>query len=672
MGTISVVVAIVVVYTLDIRCKGEQLMPSMQKNNLIKELRMRKRFTQQMLLSESSYETAISRLEHNYHDPNSDTLSTYLESMDMPVDSYFSPFLENVSSDAYTVRDQIRYHLDYASESALDLARGKALLKKLKGFRTSCTVQKPKAMGNFTKGRNLQLIISFQVCIDEIEGREPEKIASKALKGIKLTYPEFKEHTFKGEVLLFEEPELIHMFFKAIGKNDTKRAIAGLQRMKKSIERLHRDAKDKEKILPKVLLSLADLLMLTGEYAQVVDVCEQGKELSIKRTSGWHAPDFEYKKALALVAQGLDREAEKLIMPMYCGFVMMQRAQMVQAVKDLASKVGVELNTYAIEDLPKYEMEINFEHGLSIPAKSIGDLLYGLRDDAGLKQKELCRGICGTSIYSRIEKDEVQGKVYYLEAFMQRLGRDINKYFYTFLGWDEFEGKQLRDEIRSLSANRNYGEAMEKLETLKKHKDYVKGVNKQFLMWQEAFLKRMLQGQDEEYLVRLKEAWAVTKDDFDSYEPYDLARVRLTNYEIVIANLIALYLCENGDRPKGIRMYEYLLANLEKYYVDESERMRAYINLLCNFANNLEFIKRDAEAHERAIQGIKLCLKHRELRYIPFFWGCICSSLFNDGDKDKSLTYAVASYYGTCLLDDESDINAMRQYIKDKFSIELN
>jgi len=392
----------------------------------------------------------------------------------------------------------------------------------------------------------------------------------------------------------------------------------------------------------------------------------------MQRNKGRYLPDFAYNKAVILEAQGRKKEAAPLLIEAYFGFIAMRRRRKAAQVLKLAEKLGIKLETYGVENLPADIPEAVFEYGKPIPGKSIGDLIYGLRTDANMKQGELCKGVCSVSVLSRIERDAIQGKVYYLEAFMQRLGRDIDKYFDTFLGRDEFAGKQLRDKVRTLTVNHRYEEAKHHLKELKKHKDYQKGVNLQFIAMEEADIHAGLIGYDEAHMSLLKKAWAITKDDLDTFDEYDIAKTRLTNYEIVILNQKANNMCENEQGSKGIRIYESLLENMEQYYVDESERIRMYMTVLYNYSNELESLGRYAETLESAIKGEGLCIKHFNLRQMPGFMADRACALYEMGEKEKSLPYLVVAYYVSALLNRVGNQRAIHNYIKERFNIDLD
>ena len=636
-------------------------MSSVAKSILLLEIRRRRRFRQNMLLDDTRGENIVSRIETGGQDPLFDTFNDLMQKLEMPVGTVFYPFLTNVTTDVYDVLDCILYCFDFAEEFPLYLEEAKTLFDK---FQT---------MGDFSNGTNRQMVLSIQARIYGLEGKDPNEIIAIAREGILLTYPEYGLYEYNGEVLLFEESTLMHCEAMALAKSAPSVAISLLQKIVKGIERFPGDSKDKEKRLTPVLLDLSQLLIESGDYKQALEICNIGFNTSVRRDKAKHAPDFAYNNAVILTIQGQKKEAAKFLMPMYCCFRVMRRRKKAENVLELAKKLGVKLKTYGVENLSLDMPDVKFDYGKPIPAKSIGDLIYGLRDDAKLSQAELCKGVCNRSALVRIETGEtIQGNVYHLEVFMQRLGRDINKYFTTFLDRDEYEGKQLRDEVRTLTVNRRYKEAKVQLEKLKKHKHYKKGVNLQFIAVEEATIHLGLVGYDQKHLDMLKEAWAITKNNFETYDVYDIAKTRLSNYEIIILNQIAGNMSANGKGSEAVRIYESLVTSLEKFYVDESERIRMYMTVLSSYCNELELLGRHEETHDIAVKGEELCLKHRNLKLMPGFLSEKAYVLDANGEIEKSISYFVASCYVDSLLGYTAGEEAIKKHIKKRFDIDLD
>lgn len=55
--------------------------------------------------------------------------------------------------------------------------------------------------------------------------------------------------------------------------------------------------------------------------------------------------------------------------------------------------------------------------------RSIGEMIYKLRNAAGISQKELASGLLSIAELSRVEKGEREEDKFILEALFQRLGK---------------------------------------------------------------------------------------------------------------------------------------------------------------------------------------------------------------------------------------------------------
>lgn len=447
-------------------------MASYGTNLMITHMRERKRIIQASLLREIELSAmSLSRVGNNHQSPYMDTFVNLMDVMNLPFNTFFCPYLENVSLSTLALRDVLLQELERAHEETTALNKAKKLLGRF------------KKMDGFHTGINRQFVLSCTARIWEIEGNAPSKCIELTKEGIAITFPEFDPNTFKGDLLLFEEPNLIHMLALAYARDgDNPTAIALLKRISRGLARLHRDDRDRERMLAPTLLSLAHLLMKTGEYTQALETCDMGRDVSNRRNKGKYCADFAYIKAQLLLRLGQQSEIAGQLMPAYFGFMIMYRRKRADEVLAFAKEIGMEFETYGAENLLIQRPEPVIERGEPVTCKSVGELIFKLREAAKLSQGKLCKGICNVSSLSKIESGATkQGSVYHLEAFMQRLGRNIDDYFNTFLSLDDFNEKQMRDEVRTLRVGRRYEEAETLLKELEKKKAYQNGVNLQFV-----------------------------------------------------------------------------------------------------------------------------------------------------------------------------------------------
>ena len=431
----------------------------------------------------------------------------------------------------------------------------------------------------------------------------------------------------------------------------------------KGINRLPKDDHEKEKNLAPILLSLSDFLIQEGKYREALELCLLGNEASIKRNKGRYTPDFLLNMARCNHYIKNVPECRRLLQYTYFGFSLMRRKEQAEHVRVFAQSIGIQFDTYGVENLMYDNIGPKIAHGESATGANIGEFIFNLRKKAGISQSELCEGVCSQSTLARIERGEIRDNVYFLEAFMQRLGRDINKYFSTFLSKEEFMAKQMRDEVNSRLVTLKFESAAELLVELKEKKSYKNGFGLQFVKGAEATIFASREGWDNpRYLKMLEDALKITKPKFDEKM---VDRYRLTYQEIILVNEIAMYYCESKKLSRGIRLFERLRDSMDDHYVDEHEKMRMYTLVLYNCSKYMGQKERYAEALEIVTEGENLELKHRQLTLLPSFAINRACCMLETGKKKESVPYFALAYYGFALLGESFNQQATANYVEE-------
>ena len=577
----------------------------------------------------------------------------------MPVRSHFQLLSEKYTSKIFEIQDQIQYFLD--SKSPADWDKADELTNKLangKGFDTEI---------------ERQLIIIWKAQLNELkQTASPSHTMSLVDEGIALTYKEFDHQSFEGNMLIFGEAKLLHIYALALSREGKiSEAITLLRRIQKGISLLPEDDHDKEKQLAPILLSLSNLLMLKGKYGEALKVCLLGNSSSTERNEGKYMPDFLYNMARCNGSLGNTVECHRLFQLSYFCYVLMRKMDQANQLKCYAKKqYNVELNTYGVENLVFEELDTLVRHGASVERENIGLFISALRQEEGISQDELWDGICGQSTFSRIEAGKRKGKIFCLEAIMQRLGRDINKYFATFPSIDDFMDKQTRNDVISRLASLDFEVAAKLLEKLKgDRKSYKSGVGLQFIKMSEAtiFANQNVKGYSSpKYLEMLENALKVTMSKFDENRA---GNYRLSYYEVSIINQMAIHYCESGKTRQGLRLFERLIDSMNCYYIDEKEKIRMYTTVLYNYSKYLGLTGRFEEALEVVKEGEILELRHRRLTLLPSFAINHAYNLLELGLKEQSVPYFALSYYGSIAFEEEYNYPVIATYVKERFGI---
>ncbi|MCL2228158.1 MAG: hypothetical protein FWB97_11155 [Oscillospiraceae bacterium] len=641
-------------------------MPSFTVGMLVKEVRMRKRWSVSRLQEErerhirafGNTKKTIERIDNLVHNPNPATTEPVMESLGVPMDRFFYPYLEY---DPYVFK--LRNRLLCALEAAEDesdkeaLEYAEALLGKL--------LEKHGRAEGFMR----QFMLGCEARILVQSGKNTLEAVKLALDGLSCTYPEFDVRHFEGEILLPEEIDLVHTIALADAKQGESQAASDLlERMISGIEKLPKDDVEKEKKLPKVLLSLANLHIRAGLYERGLGLCSEGLPMSVERSRGRYAPAFAYNKALCLLRLGKKGECRSLLQQAYFGYNLMNmKKHQERVLKDAEGIFGVTFCTYGAESLPQESPaqppEEKGECGMEA-CDSVGSLLRQFRLKAGLPQKELYQGVCTSSNYSKIEKGDIQANVYFLEHFMQRLGRDIDLYLHTFISLETFEEKQMRDKVRVLLSSWRYDEARALLSELERRKDYNSGVNLQTVLDAKASILSEEKGCCQECVNIIIKALRITLPQFDER---NISGYRLSHNEISLVNKLAIHYAETGCTPKALRIYEELRESMNSSYIDESEKCRMYPTILYNYSKYLGKMERYKEALGVVREGEAISVQLGRISLLPGFAANKAYNLEGLGQKEESVLFFAQAHYGSGLVGKSQA--ATGNYVKERFGI---
>ncbi|MCL2215500.1 MAG: hypothetical protein FWB91_00640 [Defluviitaleaceae bacterium] len=639
-------------------------MAMFEYGNTINAMRVRRQWQQYKLAqtrpkgaSSMAFET-VSRIENHRRQPDTKTMRKLLSTLELP-EQFIFPYLENTSSVAFTLREALLDALDTAENEFRELNTAEELFAQI------C----PKI--SIHSVINRQFIISCQARLYRMQSKAAKELYPLINEGMRLTYPEFNMQSFKYKLLLYEEASLLHTLALTLagdGKPDD--AIEVLHKLKQGLEDMPEDNRKKELKLPQVIMTLCKLLINKQDYENALNMCELGRDTSIKRNKGRLTPCFLYNKALCLFHMKSPDECPSLLRQAYFGFALM-------GMKDHANDVlansraifGIDINTYGTENLQPIVATPPKKHGSAEACENIGDLMRQFREEAGVSAKTIYQGICTPSAYTRIEYGAIERPdIYVIEALMQRLGRDPDKYYNMFLIKNEFDDKQTRDEIMSLLVARKYDEAEKLLESIKDTKAFKKNVGKQFVLSVEASIYRSRQGYIPEYEEMLLKALKTTLPNFDERW---IAGYHLTHREITIIMQLANYHAEKKAKEldRSIKIYERLRTSMNKIYVDGNEMIRTYGTLLYNYSKYLGLAGQYQKALEIVNEGELLCFSYGRVRQLPGFAINRAYDLLHLGKKEESIPYFAMAYYGSALIGRTGNQNVTGKFAEERLNI---
>ena len=632
-------------------------MSSFSSSDLVRELRARKQWTQsQVLYNDILSEVNLSRIENKHQTPSPKNLSLIMDSLQMPVETFFSPYLEEQSIEHIQIREAALFYLSIINECPLAIEGLKSLIKQMENL--EC----------FSNGVNKQFLFSCKAALNEALGIDPQDTINIINEGLAITFPEYDESCFESTILIFEEINLLHtkaLVYKKTG--NISKAIKLLKRIILGLKNAPQDDYNKERMMAPLLLVLSQCYIEIGDYCKALKTCRSGFKYTIERNKGFHAPDFAFYTACCLYHFQIKENATSLIKQAYFGYTLLRRYNLAENMLEYAKKeFNNEFNTYGVDLLKQCIPAPTFTHGNIVKCNNIGELIATFRHEASLTLKELSKGICSLSNLAKIERGVIQGNIYHLEAIMQRLGRHIGKYFYTFLSHKEFIDKQIRDEINLRLVNREYRKAGELILKLSERKTYKSGVNKQFINLAIAELCVEKEGYCVEHIPLLKKTLSFNDNDLESGI---VARTRLTYNDTIAINLIAIILCNTKNMSQGLRLFKDTKESMDRFIVDEAEKIRMYALVLYNYSKYLGLAKRYEEALQIAETGETLCVKHGRLSLLPGFVLNRACDIMEINGKKESIPYFAQAYYGSMLIRKLDNAKIIESYVLDNLGI---
>jgi len=540
--------------------------------------------------------------------------------------------------------------------------------------RTSELLNEMERFPNMDAPVNKQFIFSQKARLWEQEDKPPNNILELIIEALAQTF-HMPDTSIPGTTpLLYEEPELFHTLARMRAKNgNLNEAIRVLQSLETNLSLLPAWDKDKERQSVPVLLSLTRVLQQAGNYNEAEAAGQRGIDLSATRRQGLHIPDFLYLQAQARYAQNVDC-THQLRCAYFC-YTLLNKIEAAEELRRIARiKMKVDIDTYGVEKLTHTVPSHSIQNRDDIQeCKTLGELLRTLRENAGLSLQAIAEGICSYKVLSKIERDDIQGKMQYIIPLMQRLGRDAFIYFPFPLRKDDFINMQIKEKIHMLQTRGDYKKAAQLVDFLRDKKDFKTRTNLQFIKRVDAlYFNEENPDAHEEYINRLLEALHITCPQFNER---DIERYPLTHDEIILINALAGHYLTMGDYERSANIFERLINNLRHMYVDKSEQARMYTTVLFNYSTCLGRANQINKAMRLIEEGLEVDQE----------WGCLFGlseltfnkayNLFKLGEEEKSVPYFMQAYYGvTTLLQYgfKQHQKIARDFIKEHFGINLD
>lgn len=97
----------------------------------------------------------------------------------------------------------------------------------------------------------------------------------------------------------------------------------------------------------------------------------------------------------------------------------------------------------------------------------IGKIILEEREQAGILQNELCKGVCSAATLSRLEWSEQNIGQWGIDVFLQRLGKSQDK-FWTIVHIGDYELMELRRKLWNYILHKDYEKAEKEIKKYQK------------------------------------------------------------------------------------------------------------------------------------------------------------------------------------------------------------
>lgn len=298
----------------------------------------------------------------------------------------------------------------------------------------------------------------------------------------------------------------------------------------------------------------------------------------------------------------------------------------------------------------------------------IGEVIRKRRMELGLKQYELCEGICEPVTMSRLETGKQTPSYNKLKTIFQRLGLPDDQ-CYMLLSKNEMLISDLQTEITSCNVLKDPERGLPKIEELEKIVEPDDTLTRQFILRSKASLGKKENGQIVSYTLNEKldilfEAIRLTTPNFDIDAIYEgLYSID----EIKVINQIAHVYSDFGENKKAIDIYYQLLKYIKKHFQNILQSSGVLPLVAFNYARELVLIGHYAEAVEIAETGWQACVQYGQYYTLPATIALIAECYHFLEEDDKSKIFYRQAYYLCQAINDKGCLNTVVSEIQKYF-----
>lgn len=276
----------------------------------------------------------------------------------------------------------------------------------------------------------------------------------------------------------------------------------------------------------------------------------------------------------------------------------------------------------------------------------IGELIRQRRLELGLKQCELCEGICEPVTMSRLESGKQTPGSNKLRMLMQRLGLPDERY-YALVSKNELRISELQTEIVSSNMLHDSLRGLEKIEELEAIAEPNDNQVRQFILRSRAILGKLVDGKVEPY--SLEEKLEMLFEAIRLTSPYfDIDHIGKGLYcvdEVKVINQIANVYSNQGNRKQVLHIYVQLIDYIKQHFQNVKQSSGLLPLVSYNYARELDLDGQYEKAIEIAKLGWEACVQYGQYASLPSTLEIIAECYHFLGDDEKSKDYYRQAYY---------------------------
>lgn len=212
------------------------------------------------------------------------------------------------------------------------------------------------------------------------------------------------------------------------------------------------------------------------------------------------------------------------------------------------------------------------------------DVIKRTRSAQKLSQEMLSEDICTQETLSRIENGKNTPNDRTLNKLMKKMNRERQRIEMNIVT-ERYEVMQIERELAKLEYRKKYEECENILKQVEHSLDMSYIENQQYIQLKQISID--IDRKKQEYQESIEKLYDILYITLPKHAG-GLYEYPLTDKEILILNMIAIYYCQNGKKQQGIHIWEHILKNFELKEIDKNFYFRKWELIAVNCADRME------------------------------------------------------------------------------------